>query len=329
MGGKQRDDSNREDQHDADQPPTEPPDVDQPGADQPDAFDVWLTSCPQVDVPPGLRERCLATVPSAAAERAVAAPIATGGRQRGLFRYRTAAAVGLLATAAVLFVALVGGQGDSIFARALDSSQEAEVVYIVETRSDPQRNPGQTDSSQWLSYRGHGSRHVLRRNNEIQYVWVNHNGESTKWWPSEQRVAIQSNAGDVDVAPYFAAAAAELRDYEQMARAQGIPIRVEEISRRGTKVRQIRIEGFESDGSEEPGSISTVIVDIDIATNRIIHQSTRHQPLGENGNTPGRDDVTQIVNIQYPDADFVDVSQFAIRYPADAKVTLGTTAVLP
>jgi hypothetical protein len=332
MVAKDHDDMNREDDGRKDNGREDERDLNRPNDERPGSFDDWLTSCPPADLPRGLREACLRTV-SQVARPFVAA---RAGRPRS-FRYRTAAAVGLLATAAVLFVALIGGQGDSVFARALESSQAAEAVYILETRTDPNRSPGQIDNSEWLTRRGHGSRRVVRRNNEIQYVWVNHNGKSTKWSPTTNEVVIQSNAGDIDVAPYFAAAAIELRDYEQKAREQGIPIRIEEADRRGTRVRQIRIEDFYLDDQDDDTLISTLIVDIDVATNRIIRQSTRRRPTADSGDrghaansdAPVAVAATQIFDIKYPDPDSIEDSMFSIQFPEDAEVTRDTTAVMP
>lgn len=114
-----------------------------------DPFDVWLQSCPEADVPEGLRARCLATIPesqqtedavrSAPTVEAAASPTKPGTvplqqRKRTMFRiarYGSIAAAAAVVGVVAGYFLLVHPTASVTFAQVIENVTKAESIRFV------------------------------------------------------------------------------------------------------------------------------------------------------------------------------------------------------
>jgi hypothetical protein len=284
-------------------------------SDKFDTFDDWLRRCPPIAPPVGLRERCIATI----------SPVGTLAKSFPKRARLTMAAkliaVASSAIAATIFVAwLAGSRNQSVFAQAIEQTKKAPAIHIRETNVDPDARPGFLGTSEWWIVPGAGLRRTCKNNDEVEYVVVKRDGQSTTWFPERNAVEIKSSHEAIGDFPYFTDATLALERFETMAKEQKIPITAEELQRNGKAIRRIQIKDLREGEQGNAALMATLIVDIDVATNRIVRKWTHEWAVGKDRNNYASLDATLVMDIDYPAPSDLPKSLFKLEYPANAKV---------
>jgi hypothetical protein len=284
-------------------------------ADEFDEFDEWLSRCPPIAPPASLRERCIATI---SAEGTVANPVPKRGRFAMAAKLMAVASSAIAATILVAWFA--GSRNQSVFAQAIEQTKKAPAIHIRETNVDPEARPGLLGTSEWWIVPGAGLRRTCKNNDEVEYVIVRRDGQSTTWFPERNAVEIKSSHETIGAFPYFTDGTLALERFETMAKEQKIPITAEEVQRNGKTIRRLQIKDLREGEQGNAALMATLIVDIDAATNRIVRRWTHEWAVGKDRNNYASLDATLVMDIDYPVLSDLPKSLFKLEYPADAKV---------
>jgi hypothetical protein len=283
--------------------------------DESDTFDEWLRRCPPIAPPAGLRERCMTTM---SPEGTLAKPVPKWGRLAIAAKLIAVASSAIAATILVAWFA--GSRNQSVFAQAIEQTKKAPAIHIRETNVDPEARPGYLGTSEWWIVPGTGLRRICKRNDEVEYVVVKRDGQSTTWFPERNTVEIKSSHETIGDFPYFTDATLALERFEAMAKEQKIPITAEEVQQNGKTIRRIQIKDLREGEQGNAALMATLIVDIDVATNRIVRRWTHAWAVGKDRNNYASLDATSVMDIDYPGLSDLPNSLFKLEYPADAKV---------
>jgi hypothetical protein len=281
-----------------------------------DELECWLSSCPPVAPPVGLRERCVATIPAQENLVPMVRP-----RNWQVQAAKVAAAISSAIAATILVVWVSGSQERSVFAKAIEETNRAAAVHILETWMDPERRPGQLRTSEWWIVPGVGQRRVAKVNGEVLFVSVTHGGQRSTWFPERNTLEITPDTEPLRGVPYFTDPLLFLGDFEQKAKEQNIPITYREFERKDKKIHQVQIKDVCLFELPDAKSTATVIVDVDSATNRIVRSWSHEWAVG----SKAKDHIaslnaTSVMDIDYPAPETLPESLFKLEYPADAQI---------
>ncbi len=281
-----------------------------------DAFESWLATHPEAELPSELRAECLDTIPvRKVARRQQPAALSRSGLTRLIG--------GTLALSAALIAALwiVLSDNSSVFAQALAESRGAAVIHIVEMFQDPERQPGKVTSNEWWIAPRKGVRRIAKRNGEVAFEMVRDNTTTSVWFPEKNEVRIEPSAQLEGVGQWIVDPTADLLFLEKKAKDQGVPIKTSESEQSGRLVRRVRMDDVVLDKSDDASLIISLVVEIDVATNRVVRRWSHERALGKNRESYSSLDATTEFVIDYPDAGQFGASFFELDYPDDARVT--------
>jgi hypothetical protein len=287
-------------------------------SDEFDAFDNWLRTCPPVAPPLNLRERCLMTIPMGP-NRELRPLVRPRPKFASVAKVVAAISATIAATLAIAW--LSGAREQSVFAQAIEQSAKAPAIHIVETFIDPEARPGLLATGEWWVIPGDRQRRVCKNNNEVEFVNVKSEGNSTIWFPGRNVVEIKPNHEAVGNLPYFTDATLSLRRFEDLAKQQKVPITVETIEKDGKALRRIQIKDLREDKLADAELMLTLIVDIDSATNRIVRTWSHEWAVGKERANYASLNSTHVMDLNYPTPSSLPDSLFKVDYPAGAKVT--------
>jgi hypothetical protein len=279
-----------------------------------DAFESWLRTCPAVNLPVELLDRCLSTIPGNASPSIAARPTRHHARAAKII-----AGIGSIVAVTVLALFLLENRQHSVFAQVIEQTTHATAIHILETFSDPERSPEELRTSEWWVRPGIGMRRILKVNGEVEYIFVKYRGETINWLPRDNSVVIKQASDPVGDLPYFTNAILALKKIEQMANEQRIPVSEQHIAKSGSKLRRFEIKNLREDQQNNATLMLSIVVDIDDVTNRIVRNWSHEWAVGKDRDNFATLNATHVMEIDYPET--LPESLFKIDYPTDAKVT--------
>lgn len=275
-------------------------------------FDDLLLSAPPTSVPQGLRDRCLATVPSPVVRRPEHAI-----RHRAMllwtFASATAIAFGLVGAG------LVWPTNSELFATAIENVRDAKALHmVIVCRNEEDKGVEKVD--EWWCVRGEAWRRTIKRNDTIETEMLKKSGNWIVWRVSNNTVDIEPYTELIELPSFTDPAVFTLPQLEALARKQNVPVSVTTLNVGNKRIRRYTIKDVQQIENGDATLLTSAIVDIDPIYNRIVRVESQQHATGIGQDRFALPKASFVFTMDYPDPRDIPETVFQLNYPSDATV---------